>query len=299
MKTILVTGGNGFIGKKLIESLLENYLVVVFAKNPIQTSFENHDNFKFEKGDIIDSNHTNQIISKYTPSIVIHLASLTGISKCENQPFDSFLTNVFGTFNVIQGCVKNNSKLIFLSSREVYGDTRGELTKEDDRKIPNNVYGLTKLEAENLILWAHKKFNLNYTILRPTNIYGPGGDKYGVQVIIQKLLHNETIFVMGGEQKMNFIFIEDIISAISECISNKNSINQIFNLGSNENLSINELINLLEKISGKYPILEFTNIRKGETMNFKPSINKINMILGWKPFTNLSDGLISTINTYN
>jgi len=299
LKTILVTGGNGFIGKKLIESLLENYLVVVFAKNPIQTSFENHDNFKFEKGDIIDSNHTNQIISKYTPSIVIHLASLTGISKCENQPFDSFLTNVFGTFNVIQGCVKNNSKLIFLSSREVYGDTRGELTKEDDRKIPNNVYGLTKLEAENLILWAHKKFNLNYTILRPTNIYGPGGDKYGVQVIIQKLLHNETIFVMGGEQKMNFIFIEDIISAISECISNKNSINQIFNLGSNENLSINELINLLEKISGKYPILEFTNIRKGETMNFKPSINKINMILGWKPFTNLSDGLISTINTYN
>lgn len=299
MKTILVTGGNGFIGKKLIESLLENYLVVVFAKNPIQTSFENHDNFKFEKGDIIDSNHTNQIISKYTPSIVIHLASLTGISKCENQPFDSFLTNVFGTFNVIQGCIKNNSKLIFLSSREVYGDTRGELTKEDDRKIPNNVYGLTKLEAENLILWAHKKFNLNYTILRPTNIYGPGGDKYGVQVIIQKLLHNETIFVMGGEQKMNFIFIEDIISAISECISNKNSINQIFNLGSNENLSINELINLLEKISGKYPILEFTNIRKGETMNFKPSINKINMILGWKPFTNLSDGLISTINTYN
>lgn len=299
MKTILVTGGNGFIGKKLIESLLENYLVVVFAKNPIQTSFENHDNFKFEKGDIIDSNHTNQIISKYTPSIVIHLASLTGISKCENQPFDSFLTNVFGTFNVIQGCVKNNSKLIFLSSREVYGDTRGELTKEDDRKIPNNVYGLTKLEAENLILWAHKKFNLNYTILRPTNIYGPGGDKYGVQVIIQKLLHNETIFVMGGEQKMNFIFIEDIISAISECISNKNSINQIFNLGSNENLSINELINLLEKISGKYPILEFTNIRKGETMNFKPSINKINMILGWKPFTNLSDGLISTIDTYN
>jgi len=299
LKTILVTGGNGFIGKKLIESLLENYLVVVFAKNPIQTSFENHDNFKFEKGDIIDSNHTNQIISKYTPSIVIHLASLTGISKCENQPFDSFLTNVFGTFNVIQGCIKNNSKLIFLSSREVYGDTRGELTKEDDRKIPNNVYGLTKLEAENLILWAHKKFNLNYTILRPTNIYGPGGDKYGVQVIIQKLLHNETIFVMGGEQKMNFIFIEDIISAISECISNKNSINQIFNLGSNENLSINELINLLEKISGKYPILEFTNIRKGETMNFKPSINKINMILGWKPFTNLSDGLISTINTYN
>ena len=299
MNTILITGGNGFTGKKLVEELLQNNFVIVYSKNSSNLSFQNNKNFIFEEGDIRNLKRFNEVVSIHKPSVIIHLAAITGISKCEDSTYDSFMTNVYGTFNVIQGCIKNNSHLIFLSSREVYGETHNQLSVENDEKKPNNVYGITKLEAENLILWANKKFNLNYTILRPSNIYGPGGDKYGVQIIIQKLVQNKTITIMGGNQKMNFIFIEDIISAIVKCISNKKAYGEIFNVASNDNLTINELIKFLEKLCNKKSLLQFTSVRKGETMNFVPSIEKIKNILQWKPKTSLNEGLTITLKKYN
>jgi len=298
LAVILITGGFGFTGKRLVQALLPRNTVIIYSRNETKTSFSNHENFLFEQGDITNSKRLAEVISTHKPSIIIHLAAITGISKCENNPYDSFITNVFGTFNVIQGCRQNNSSLIFLSSREVYGETIGDFSDENDDTIPNNIYGLTKLESENLILWNHKKFNLNYTILRPSNIYGPDGDKYGVQIIIKKLIQNDTIEIMGGQQKMNFIFIDDVVSAILKCINNMSANNQIFNVASNDNISVNELINLLKKISEKNPQLEFTSVRKGETINFKPSIEKINKILDWKPLISLHDGLCITLEEY-
>lgn len=259
---------------------------------------KNDSDFIFEQGDIMDSEKLSQVVQKHKPISIIHLAALTGITRCEKDPLQSFMVNVYGTFNVINACIKTNARLIFLSSREVYGETNNTVTSENDPRIPNNVYGITKLEAENLVLWAHQKFGLNYTVLRPTNLYGPGGDQYGAQILIKKLLADSLIQIFGGQQKMNFIFVGDVVEAITKTLSDKTANNEILNIGSNDSLTINEFVALLGRIMNKKPKIEFLPMRKGETQNFDISIKKIEDLVGWKPKITIENGLLRTINWY-
>jgi UDP-glucose 4-epimerase len=96
--------------------------------------------------------------------------------RCNQDPTLAFSTNVLGTYNIIMGCVAAKSKLVFISSREVYGEGNptARTTEETELKL-NNVYGTTKMLGEQLVLWAKSRFGLKYTILRLTNVYGPGG----------------------------------------------------------------------------------------------------------------------------
>lgn len=300
MENILLTGGFGFTGSHLINQLQKmNFQIIVFSnKNIVNPIILDKFNIIFESGDIRDSNRFQEVMKKYKPSYVIHLAALTGITKCQNDPLTAFLINVHGTYNVMKGCIETNSHLIFISSREVYGETKNTESSEDDIKIPNNIYGITKLEAENLILWANKKFSLNYTILRPTNLYGYGGDTYGAQILIKKILEEKDVEILGGEQRMNFIFVGDVIDSIIKVIHNDQSKNEIFNVGSNDTLSILEFIELISKLTNKKPVLKFLPMRNGETQNFHVSIAKIQKKLNWKPSTQIKDGLLNTINWY-
>ena len=300
MENILLTGGFGFTGSHLINHFQKmNFQIIVFSnRNIVNPIILDKSNIIFESGDIRDSNRFHEVMKKYRPSYVIHLAALTGITKCQNDPFTAFLTNVYGTYDVIKGCIETNSYLIFISSREVYGETNNIESSEDDNKIPNNIYGMTKLEAENLILWANKKYNLNYTILRPTNLYGHGGDTYGAQILIKKILEEKDVEILGGKQRMNFIFVGDVIDSIIKVINNDQSKNEIFNVGSNDTLSILEFIELVTKLTNKKPLLKFLPMRNGETKNFHVSIEKIQKKLNWKPSTQIKDGLLKTINWY-
>ncbi len=300
MKNILITGGFGFTGSHLINKLDEmNYDLIIYSKrNTDSRIIKNKKNLIFEKGDIIDSTRISEVVEKYDPKIIVHLAALTGITKCQNDPQGSFLTNVYGTFNIANACINSKTHLIFLSSREVYGETKNDRTSENDPKTPNNVYGITKLQAENLILWANEKYGLNFTILRPTNIYGYGGDKYGAQILIKKILANSSIQVYGGKQKMNFVHVEDVVDAITKAMIDNRSHKETLNVGSNDTLTILEFVDLLSKLTDKKPHLEFLPMREGETNNFNVSINKIKDVLNWKPSTNIESGLSSTIDWY-
>lgn len=145
MKVFLV-GGLGFIGKRFIRKFFNTHEIIVYARKKADfdiSKFENLKNVILEYGSVEDKEIKN-IIKKHLPDVVIHLAALSGLKRCHDDPRTAFSTNVYGTFNVINSCTDIGAKLIFCSTREVYGETIGKKSKEDDRLLPNNIYGLTK-----------------------------------------------------------------------------------------------------------------------------------------------------------
>jgi UDP-glucose 4-epimerase len=298
---VLITGGGGFIGSHLTKALLErNDEVIVYTKDNTQINEMkiSDKNLVIVKGDVTNSEALVRTVLEYRPNFIVHLAAITGIKRCLDLPRECFYVNVYGTFNVVMAALKIDAKLIFASSREVYGETIGETSSEDDPLLPNNLYGLTKLLAEEIIIWAGKKYGLNYTILRLTNVYGPGGDKYGLQKIIQKVLKGEKIQILGGDQIMNFVYVNDVVRAILLTLENKKSTKEIFNIGSYNNIKINDLVLKIIKLIGRNVEIERAPYRETETMFFRPDLSKITKILGWMPQIDIDTGLLYTIEWY-
>jgi len=297
MTRILLVGAFGFIGKQFLKKYHKKYCLIAFGK---KTSFDNFPevqnlDINTDFGDVVED--MTKVISRHKPDVVLHLSALTGLTKCNNDPKKAFLINVNGIFNVIQGCVENNSRLIFFSSREVYGETLNEKTKETDPLKPNNVYGITKLIGEEMIKMAHKKLNLSFTILRLTNVYGPEGDGYGSQIIIKNALKG-SVDVLGGSQRLNFVYVDDVVDLISKIIDNPISINEIYNIGSNDTLSIKEFVNKVLEHFDKVKI-NYKPMRQNETSNFVPDLEKIQNKLGFKPKTDIETGIRKTIEWYS
>jgi nucleoside-diphosphate-sugar epimerase len=294
---VLITGGNGFIGRHLAESLLKSGKEVAIYGKHDPANIENTRVSLFG-GDITDKETLLKSVLKYNPTEIVHMAALTGISRCSIVPQQAFNVNVYGTFNVVMAAMKTNSRLIFASSREVYGETVGEVTTEDTPLLPNNVYGLTKFFGEKIVTWSESKCELDNTILRFTNVYGPRGDNYGVQKIIKKALQGEKIQVLGGNQIINPVYVDDVVRAISMALENKLAKKEIFNVGSHDNVRLSDLIHkIIENVGGE---IETQNMpyRETETMLFRPDLDKINRILGWTPQVDLDKGLLRTIEWY-
>ena len=290
---ILITGGFGFIGSRFVEMNSKDKLIILsptIKKNSRQTK-----NLFYIKGSVTNNN-IDKIFIKYKPDVVVHLAAKSGLSICEKNPSDAFNVNVLGTFNVIKACQKCNSKLIFLSSREVYGEKCAKKTSENEDLIPTNIYGQTKLLAELLIKNAGKITKLDYTILRPTNIYGPGSSK-GINQIFRTVLNKRKITVNGGEQLINLIYIDDVIRAIKQSIYNKKSYQQIFNLGTEETFKLKIIAKKISQHLKKVQI-EYGKKPQYENKKFIPNNEKIKKILDFKAETRFDQGLKNTIKWF-
>ena len=296
---ILLVGGFGFIGKRIIRKLFSTHDLIVFARERSikKGGINNLENLEIEKG-IIEDDRIYQVIEKHKPDVVIHLAALTSLRKCEENPFEAFKTNVYGTANVVTACVKGKSRLIFLSSREVYGETINNSSSEDACLLPNNTYGMTKMLAESLVQYAGKKNNLNYTILRLTNVYGPEGDK-GVNVMIKNAINDKKIKVFGGDQVVNLVYVDDIVKIIKLVLKSNHSSKQIFNVGSNDSLPIQDLAHLISHMRPTRVKIEFYPRPYFETVHFIPNLNKLKNILKFCNPTKIKSGLEKTINWHN
>ena len=187
----------------------------------------------------------------------------------------------------------------FLHKYRVGNSYRNSESSESDELFPNNTYGITKMLGEILIIQEGLQNNLDYTILRLTNVYGPEGDNYGVQKIIKKALKENKIQIWGGMQRMNFIFVDDVVDSINIVLENKKSSNQIFNVGSKDTLNIEEFVKRVIKIIGGNIEIEFLPMRKTETSNFLPNLKKAKEILGFEAKTSLDSGLKKTLEWYS
>ncbi len=299
-----MTGGFGFIGKHVIRGISdmqESHNIVVFSDleaAKTNSDFAKEYNLKVITGDVRNTSGVIQAFASEMPSVAVHLAALTGVEKCNRDPSLAFSVNVYGSYNVIMGSANAGAKLVFISSREVYGEGTSPRTSEDNPFAPNNLYGITKALGERLIQWANLKLGLKFSVLRLTNVYGPGGQQYNVQAMIRNAFQDAAIPLLGGAQLMNLVYVGDVATAIVRCLTDTTTTNETFNIGSDQDLPVSEILDELISELEIPVVVHRMPMRKGETLNFRPDLAKMKEYFGDLPKTQLREGLRKTIAWY-
>jgi UDP-glucose 4-epimerase len=304
-KKILVTGGAGFIGSHLVDVLIERGHDVVIIDNLSTGKKENiNKKAKFYKIDICSSK-IREIFKKEKPEIVFHLAAKINVRKSIEDPISHAKTNILGSLNVIQNFIKyrtsniKHSRFIFSSSIAVYGEPKKLPIDENHPLNPISSYGIAKLTIENY-LKLYSARGLNFVILRFSNVYGPRqrSDKEGgvVANFIDRILKRKKPIVFGdGNQTRDFLFVGDAVDALILALKAKPS--SIYNVGTNKEITINNLFRLISKnLNKKVEPIYKPSYR--EIIKSKIDYSKIRQELGWKPKFDLQRGLIKTIEWY-
>ncbi len=301
---VLMTGGFGFIGKhviRVIRDLNESHSVTVFSDpQAAQTNanFAKEYDLKVITGDVRSATGVMEAFASEPPGVAVHLAALTGVEKCHRDPSLAFSVNVYGSYNVIMGSAIAGAKLVFISSREVYGEGVLPRTSEDSPLAPNNLYGVTKELGERMVKWGHLKFGLRYSVLRLTNVYGPEGEQYNIQAMIRSAFQDGEIPLRGGAQLMNLVYVGDVAAAIARCLTDSRTTNETFNIGSDQDLPVREILDELISELQMPVAIRGKPMRKGETLNFHPDLAKMKEYFDDLPKTQLKEGLRKTIAWY-
>jgi len=308
-KTFLVTGGTGFIGSNISKLLVsKNYNVKIFDNNS-RGSINNIKNFKkkikFIKGDIRNKELLNSVLQN--TDAVIHLAYINGTEYFYSKPVLILDIAVKGIMNVIDGCIKNKIKELYLaSSSEVYQTPNKIPTDEHESlKIPDIFnprysYGGGKILTELMGIHYGKKYFKKLIIFRPHNVYGPNmGYEHVIPQFIcrfKKLKNNKFKIQGNGNETRSFIFIDDFISAFDLILRKGKHLN-IYNIGTEERIKISKLAYIVSRFFNKKIVLSKNWIAKGSVKNRCPNILKIRK-LGFKKKYDVYSGLSKTINWY-
>ena len=324
-KKIIIIGGAGFIGHNLAIKLKENNFDVSIVDglevNNLTSVIGNYDNLPYPllSKKIIDSrldllsekkillfvqdardyHSLSHIISKIKPEIVIHLAAVSHAIRSNKNPFNTFDHSLRTLENALDASRDNVKHFIFLSSSMVYGNFKTQEVNEESVCEPIGIYGALKYAAEKIIIAYNQVFNLPYTILRPSALYGERCISRRVgQIFIENALFDKELSINGdGKEKLDFTYIEDLTDGILNIINNKNSINQIFNLTYGEGREINEMIDILKE---SFPKLKVKKVDRDNLMPYRGtlSMNKAKSLLSLKSNWKLEKGYKRYIEWY-
>ncbi len=315
MKKIIVTGGLGFIGSNLIELLIKKkFFVINIDKATYSSNFYNTKEFtkskkyKFFKIDIKDKK-ISKILFKFKPAAIFNLAAETHVDRSIDNP-DSFIqSNIVGTYNLLE-CFKNyskrnKSKLIHISTDEVYGDILLGRSNEKHPYQPSSPYAASKAASDHLVSSYIRTYKIPAMVTNCSNNYGP---KQHPEKLIPKLIYNimnnRSLPIYGkGTNSREWIFVKDHCEALIK-VFKKGKIGEFYNIGSNKNLNniqvTKKLINISkEKIKlGKNVKILFVKDRPGHDIRYALDSNKIKNNLGWFPKTSFEQGLKLTFDWY-
>jgi UDP-glucose 4-epimerase len=297
MGRILITGGSGFIGSHLAERLVKEGYKVYIIDNLLRGNLINlshvWDEIEFINGDIRNYQLMSNAVRK--ADIIIHLAAISRVMPSIKKPELCFEINTMGTEIVARLCAKYNKKLIFSSSREVYGTPQYLPVDEDHPLIPENPYGASKIAAEGILKSFSKCYNLSYIILRLTNVFGPRDFDRVVPIFIEKSIKNEDLIIYGYEKVMDFIYISDVTEAFIKSL-NTNETNLTLNIGSGVSVKLLDIAKLIRNTIGGHGKLIIKKARKGEVVKFVANIKRAKSILGWEPKIPLEVGIKEILN---
>ncbi|MDX2345902.1 MAG: NAD-dependent epimerase/dehydratase family protein [Legionella sp.] len=297
-KKILVLGGNGFIGSHLIDALLDKkYMVRVFdkASNALSNHIDNS-NFEMIKGDL--TNEVDMTHALADCDICFHLIS-TVLPKSSNlNPVFDIETNLMGSVKLLNLAVKANiKKIIFLSSGgTVYGLPMQLPIDENHPTNPLCSYGITKLAFEKYLHLYHQLYGLDYTILRLANPFGERqrteASQGAVAVFLGKALRKEKIEIWGdGSIIRDYIHISDVVNAMLRAIPYENA-QRILNIGSGHGLSLNEILDNIELVTGNKLVRAYTDTRKFDVPINILNSSRAKKALDWTPALSFKEGLI-------
>ncbi len=318
MKTILVTGGAGFIGSNLCSRLLQQGDAVIAVDNFITSTGENlkpllkNPNFTFIKHDITKP-FPKILNTKYLPAgrhgkildTIYHLACPTGVPNVTKLAEEMLLTCSEGTRNVLELALRNNANLLLTSSSEVYGDPEVFPQSEDytgnvDPTGIRSPYEEGKRFSESLVAAYVRKHGLDAKIVRIFNTYGPGmtlGDTRVIPHFLSQIKKNEPLTVQGdGLQKRTFCYVGDLIDGFLKVLELGNP-GEVYNLGSDEEITIADLAKLMLQLSGSKNKIVSVDRPSHDHQARLPSLEKVKK-LGWEQKITLIDGLKKILEWY-
>ncbi|MCB5252502.1 MAG: SDR family NAD(P)-dependent oxidoreductase [Candidatus Cloacimonadaceae bacterium] len=315
---ILITGGAGFIGSHLAERLLKEGHEVYAIDNLSTGSLENiktlreNPKFHFHMGSILDRELMSELISKCKQ--VYHLAAAVGVKYIIENPLLSLKTNITGTDNVLELCNKYKSKALITSSSEIYGKSeKMPFSEQDDRLLGSTHisrwgYSCSKAIDEFMALAFHREKKLPVVIVRCFNTVGPRqSGQYGMVLpkFIKSALMDQPIVIFGtGKQTRCFADVSDVVGAFIKLMNSPECEGEIFNVGTTEAISIEELAQKVKKMCESKSKIEYMSYEVAyeegfeDMMNRKPDLDKIKEFIGYEPEYRLDDIITRMIEYY-
>jgi len=330
-KTILITGGAGFIGSALIRHIIKNtdYSVVNVDKlsysGNLQSleSIEANIKYVFEQVDICDENALLRVFKKNQPDIVIHLAAESHVDRSIDGPSDFIQTNIVGTFTLLEqskdywqslkASKKENFRFLYVSTDEVYGDLPGKSSffTEKSAYKPSSPYSASKASSDHLVRAWHRTYDLPVLITHCSNNYGPYQfpEKLIPHIILNSLIGKNLPVYGDGKQIRDWLYVDDHVSALINIVLNA-KVGETYNIGGNNEIQnikvvkkvcsiLDELIpNKLNGMSSFSELITYVEDRPGHDVRYAINTNKINKDLDWKPQENFESGIRKTVEWY-
>ena len=302
---VLVTGGAGFIGSHLTDSLILSNDEITVVDNFSTGNINNLDHAKSKiniiDGDIRDQNLIERTVSEV--DLVFHMAAALGVSNILNSTIDSISVNITGSDVVLKAAAKYDKRIVIASTSEIYGkNDKQPLSETDDRVIgsPQKIrwsYSDAKAIEEATATVLYQTRGLGVTTIRLFNTVGPRQKgQYGMVVprFVQNALTEQPLNIYGdGKQTRVFCHVSDVIDALLKITKTDNSIGEVYNLGGVGEISINELAQKVIQITNSISKIEYTPYDKAYPFGFEdmlrrvPDITKLKRVINWEPKKNL------------
>jgi dTDP-glucose 4,6-dehydratase len=310
-KTILVTGGSGFIGSNYLNYAVAKYPnyrfvnldALTYAANQENITVSTSPNYIFAKGDIRDVDAIEKVFKEYSPTHIIHFAAESHVDNSITGPSIFVETNVLGTQNLLEVARKNNiTRFHHISTDEVYGslDADASASVETDSITPNSPYSASKAGSDLLVRSYHHTFGLDTVTTRASNNYGPSQHvEKLIPRFITNLLLGKKVPVYGtGENVRDWIHVSDHVLGIDAAF-HKGTAGEIYNLGGGNEIQNIDITKKLIALAGLgEEMIEHATDRLGHDIRYALDSSKATRDLGWKPEKDFETGLAETFEYY-
>ena len=330
-KTILVTGGAGFIGSALIRHIINNtqHNIVNIDKLSYSgnleslESIEANNNYIFEQVDICDENNLSRVFKMNQPDIVMHLAAESHVDRSIDSPGEFIRTNIVGTFTLLEqsknywlsleGNKKENFRFLYVSTDEVYGDLSGKTSffTEKSNYRPSSPYSASKASSDHLVNSWYRTYGLPVLITHCSNNYGPYQfPEKLIPHIILNALEGKSLPIYGdGKQIRDWLYVDDHVSALMRVVL-KAKVGETYNIGGNNEIQnievVKKVCSILDKLvpsklnglNSFNELITYVKVCGGHDVRYAINANKINKDLGWEPKENFESGIQKTVEWY-
>jgi dTDP-glucose 4,6-dehydratase len=324
MKTIIITGGAGFIGSHVVRRFVNRYPNILIVNLDALTyagnlenlkDVENASNYAFEKADITDAETINALFAKHRPDGVIHLAAESHVDRSIADPMAFIRTNIEGTVNLLNASritwngEFEGKRFYHISTDEVYGSLGEDgFFTEETPYDPRSPYSASKASSDHLVRAYFHTYDLPVVISNCSNNYGPNHfPEKLIPLAINNIVNNRAIPIYGkGENVRDWLYVEDHASAI-DVIFNKGKLGETYNIGGNNEWTNIDLIHLLCKVMdeklGREPgtsaqLITYVKDRAGHDLRYAIDSSKLKNELGWEPSLTFEEGLPKTVDWY-